>query len=142
MTLRAYCTLLGITIFMVATAAEATVHRVYPGESIQAAVDAAAPGDTILVEPGTYKGTSAVYGLRISTDNLRLIGKVRKGQGDAGKVRILHDGSQETGVYAAPAGCEYHDEASTCHKQAQGLLHSWLFCRRVSGKRDPDPLGG
>ncbi|MDQ0939962.1 hypothetical protein QFZ67_001667 [Streptomyces sp. V1I1] len=30
-------------------------HTVYPGESIQAAVDAAAPGDTIFLYPGTYR---------------------------------------------------------------------------------------
>ena len=33
-----------------ATAAQAMVHYVYPGESIQAAIDGASPGDTILVE--------------------------------------------------------------------------------------------
>ncbi|CAL9640692.1 right-handed parallel beta-helix repeat-containing protein [Streptomyces sp. Tu 3180] len=32
-----------------------TVHRVQPGESIQKAVDAAEPGDTVLLSPGTYK---------------------------------------------------------------------------------------
>ncbi len=37
-------------------AAGATVHVVNPGGSIQAAVDAAAVGDTILLKAGTYAG--------------------------------------------------------------------------------------
>jgi hypothetical protein len=106
-TSRALCALLGIAAFTISATANAAVHRVFPGGSIQAAVDAASPGDTILVEPGTYVGTDPMYGLRITTDNLRLVGKVNKGQGEAGKVRILAGGGQETGVYAAPTGCDY-----------------------------------
>ncbi|GAB2464900.1 right-handed parallel beta-helix repeat-containing protein [Streptomyces incanus] len=36
-------------------AAQPTVHRVQPGASIQKAVDAAKPGDTVVLSPGTYK---------------------------------------------------------------------------------------
>jgi parallel beta-helix repeat protein len=106
-TSRALCALLGIAAFTISATANAAVHRVFPGGSIQAAVDAASPGDTILVEPGTYVGTDPKYGLRITTDNLRLIGKANKGKGKAGKVRILAGDGQETGVYAAPAGCDF-----------------------------------
>jgi hypothetical protein len=44
-------------------------HVVREGESIQAAVDAARPGDTILVKPGTY-----AEALTITTDDLTLKG--------------------------------------------------------------------
>ncbi|MEU8531413.1 right-handed parallel beta-helix repeat-containing protein [Streptomyces sp. NPDC048629] len=51
------------------TAAHSTVHRVKPGQSIQKAVDAAKPGDTVLLSPGVYRES-----VRITTSNLTLRG--------------------------------------------------------------------
>ncbi|MEU2242500.1 right-handed parallel beta-helix repeat-containing protein [Streptomyces sp. NPDC018338] len=51
------------------TADHRTVHRVKPGESIQKAVDAAKPGDTVVLSPGTYRES-----VRITTPNLTLRG--------------------------------------------------------------------
>ena len=47
MNLRRLITLLGIAVSMTSVAANAAVHRVSAGESIQAAINGAAPGDTI-----------------------------------------------------------------------------------------------
>ena len=49
------------------TSAIANTHHVHPGDSIQAAVDAASPGDTIMVRAGTYRES-----VRIQTDGLTL----------------------------------------------------------------------
>lgn len=83
---------LGSLLFLQAvTAAEIIVK---PGEAIQDAVTAAKPGDTILVEPGTYKET--VY---IDKDNITLRGIIRAGEWptlEGEKIRndaVLYSGS-------------------------------------------------
>jgi len=54
------------------TAHAATVHRVSPGQSLQAVLDAASPGDTVELAAGVFPG-----GVTVSTDRLTL-----RGQGD------------------------------------------------------------
>ena len=114
MLLRRSSSILAIVLLLtgMASIASAAVLRVRQGDSIQAALDAASPGDTILVDPGTYQEDPAsLYGLRVSKSNIRLIGRAVRGRGEAGKVRLLANGAQETGIYAAPPGCEYTDSA-------------------------------
>ncbi len=47
MTKHSFLTTLFAVALLATTSAQAAVHRVYPGGSIQEAIDAAAPGDTI-----------------------------------------------------------------------------------------------
>jgi nitrous oxidase accessory protein NosD len=52
-----------------AASAQDDTHLVRPGESIQQAVDAAEPGDTVVLAPGTYRES-----VRITTSDLTLRG--------------------------------------------------------------------
>ena len=58
-----------------AVVADGETLIVSPGDSIQAAVAAAKPGDTVFVRPGRYHET--IY---IDKDNIRLIGGIEKGE--------------------------------------------------------------
>ena len=70
-----------------AWAGGAKTHVVRPGESIQAAIDAARPGDTILVRPGTY-----AEALKITTDDLTL-------KGSRGTVLTMPDDAEPCFVF-------------------------------------------
>jgi parallel beta-helix repeat protein len=78
-------------------AATMTVH---PGQSIQAAVDAAPPNTTIHVEPGVYhESTSGLSAIVISKDGLQLIAQPTAGH----PVVIENAGTQMNGIVVAPA---------------------------------------
>lgn len=132
---RCVKSLLAVTALVTASAAHAAVHKVLPGESIQAALDMADPGDTVLVWPGTYtENEGGIYGLRIDKDNIRLIGKSKRGKGEEGKVRLLATGTQTdngTGIYAAPPGCEYNFGRDQCN--APDLKNFYLRGFTVEG---------
>ncbi|MFI9332510.1 nitrous oxide reductase family maturation protein NosD [Kitasatospora sp. NPDC052868] len=67
------------------------LHLVQPGESIQQAVDAAQPGDTVQLLPGTYRGS-----VRITTAGLTLRG--------AGGGSVITPGDTADGNACAAAG--------------------------------------
>jgi parallel beta-helix repeat protein len=99
----------------------ATTIIVRPGQSIQAAVDAASPGDTILVEPGSYAepgvacpaNPAQTCGVAISKDGISLIGLT---QGRRRAV-LVNPGGQDVGIQVAKTGdpaC-LSDPAKTVH---------------------------
>lgn len=87
-----------------------TIH-LSPGDSIQDAIDEASENTVIRLCPGDYiEEGNLDYGLRITKNNIKLIGTTNTG-GDK-ITRILRSGEQIIGVYAAPEGCDYKD--TTC----------------------------
>ena len=84
-----------------------TVHRVYPGQSIQKAVNAAKPGDTILLSPGTYRES-----VSITVPGLTLRGS----------------GARRTVIVPGPASAD-----SACAKAGHGVCVTGTDKRRVAG---------
>ncbi|RZB19119.1 hypothetical protein StrepF001_09460 [Streptomyces sp. F001] len=68
-----------------------SIHVVVEGESIQKAVDAAEPGDTVLVTPGTYRES-----VKVTTPGLTLRG--------AGRGTVIKPGTTKTANSCAAAG--------------------------------------
>jgi parallel beta-helix repeat protein len=80
---------LSVNIAIGSSGAAATKLIVHNGDSIQAAVNNSRSGDTIIVEPGTYKGNISIH-----TDNLVVMS--RSGNPD----NTLVQGSEGIGIYA------------------------------------------
>lgn len=87
---------------------DATIVTVSPGESIQAAINAVAPGSTVLVEPGIYsENPDAQNGLNI-TKAINLIGL---SDGDEGVV-LKGTGNNRNGIVVVP---ENRTDCLSCH---------------------------
>jgi nitrous oxidase accessory protein NosD len=72
-------------------AADQMTHVVFPGQSIQRAVDAAEPGDTVLVTPGTYRES-----ITVSKPGITLSGM--------GRATVIQPGTEKAGNRCAEAG--------------------------------------
>lgn len=98
---------LGLAVVSAPTAATAKTVTVNPGDSIQAAVDAASPNDTIKVMPGDYMETTpGPAAITINKSKLTLIAMSKLTAVPAVKVRILPNHAipgQIHGILVQPA---------------------------------------
>jgi hypothetical protein len=88
-----------VALGMTAVGAQAATVTVNPGESIQAAVDAAQPGDTVKVLPGDYTETHGNSVAVRVTKRLNLVAKPTK----TAKVRLLPGAGNLHGILVEPA---------------------------------------
>src|SRR5262245_57389078 len=90
---------LATTLLLLGMPAAAATVVVRPGESIQAAVDGAAPGSTVVVLPGTYHEPGSPHAVAVTKDGIRLLARPRHGR----PVVIERVGDQQNGVWVSPA---------------------------------------
>src|SRR3990172_10190382 len=100
--------LLGEALLLMAlpAAAGAKVIHVDPGESIEAAVDQASPGDTVLIAPGTYSETGSpcpdnlgkTCAVVITQDDIGIVGL------GGGSAVLQASGDQDRGISVAKSG--------------------------------------
>jgi parallel beta-helix repeat protein len=89
---------LGVAALCAPGAAFAASHVVHPGESIQAAVDAADPRDTVVVMPGDYTETHGGSAAVRITKSLKLVAKSKPGA----PVRLLPGPGNQHGIMVEP----------------------------------------
>jgi len=111
--------------------------KVGPGQSIQIAVDAAFPGDRIMVQPGTYHeiGRSCptdptkVCAVVVSKDNISLIAEPRSGQ-----LAILESaGAQYNGIVFARPGSDTAQCLNNATQHIRGAKVSGFVVRNFHG---------
>lgn len=121
---------LGLALAGTPAVASAGSIVVEDGQSIQAAVDAASPGDTIRVMPGDYTESGGVAAVRI-TKSLSLVAL-----GAPGKVRVLWNGdtAQRDGILVEPAnaGDPDVDGVEINGFTVEGFPHNGIFLRHVN----------
>jgi hypothetical protein len=78
--------------------ARARTTVVTPGQSIQAALDAASAGDRVVVRPGTYHEPGATRAVTITKSGIHLVAAPRPGK----PVVIEQAGTQTQGIWASP----------------------------------------
>jgi parallel beta-helix repeat protein len=94
---------------------------VFPGESIQDAINNASEGSTIVVKAGTYmEEFNQRYGLHITTNGIKLHAE-EDGSNGPGVVQIVPYGEQEIGIFVAPKGCTYLDINDVCNDVLNGF---------------------
>jgi parallel beta-helix repeat protein len=131
----------GLLVVGLARPASARADRtliVRPGESIQAAVDAASPGDRILVLPGTYIEAGRpctvhpadMCAVVITKDDITLMAPL-----GAGQVVVRSDGGQAVGIEVARSG-----DAGCLSDGSQRISGSTLSGITVSGFEDDGVL--
>jgi parallel beta-helix repeat protein len=94
-------TLAAAAVLLWTGAASARTHVVHAGQSIRAAIEAAAPGDRVLVLPGVYH--EGAYGdlnaLTITRGGIELLGRPAPGR----PVVLENAGGQSFGIWVSPA---------------------------------------
>ncbi|HEX9109736.1 MAG TPA: parallel beta-helix domain-containing protein [Longimicrobiales bacterium] len=96
---------------------------VAPGSSIQAAIDAAAPGSAILLQPGVYSEA-----ITIDKPGIRLMG-MGSGQAAARAVVIRNPGGAEDGISVTSAGAG----VEIMHLTVQGFGGNGVLLTGVNG---------
>jgi len=72
---------------------------VHDGDSLQAAIDAAPAGATIVVKPGVYQGTAETRAITVTKDGIHLVGAARPNK----PVILRQTGTQTHGIWVSPA---------------------------------------
>ena len=122
----------GLAVATVPSAAKAALFTVSPGQSIQAAVDSAPAGSTIVVLPGNYTEThGGVAAVRV-TKQLRLIAKSKL---PGVKVRILPGAGNQHGILVEPTNPGDPDVENVKIKgfTVEGFPKNGIFLRHVKG---------